>query len=121
MMEIRTPARPRWRLIVYLCAALAGVAAGLAIGLALRPVAVAVTSPAPRSAALPALGPVTRPVPERIPADARVVTVTPVFPFNSVPSREWPGSAVMITDPAKVARIAAVTGGPVAGGSAAGS
>jgi hypothetical protein len=121
MMEIRTAARPRWRLIVYLCAALAGVAAGLAIGLALRPVAVAVTSPAPMPAARPALVPVTRPVPGRIPADGRVVTVTPVFPLNTVPGREWPGSAYMITDPAKAARIAAVTGGPVAGRSPAGS
>ena len=95
-IAIRAAARPGRRRLVYLCAALAGVAAGLVIGLAAR-------------------------APGRIPPDARVVTVTPVFPFNSVPSREWPGSTVMITDPAKVARIAAVTGGPVAGGSAAGS
>jgi hypothetical protein len=36
MMDIRTPVRPVRRRIVYLCAALAGVAAGLAIGLAGR-------------------------------------------------------------------------------------
>jgi hypothetical protein len=62
--------------------------------------AVSVTSSAPT--------PAVRPAPGRIPADARVVTVIPVFPLNAVPSREWPGPAVTITDPAKVARIAAV-------------
>jgi hypothetical protein len=36
------------------------------------------------------------------------VTVTPVFPLNADTGREWPGPAVTITDPAKVARIVAV-------------
>jgi hypothetical protein len=36
MMDICMPVRPGRRPIVYLCAALAGVAAGLAIGLAAR-------------------------------------------------------------------------------------
>jgi len=36
MMDIRTPLRPGRRRIVYLCAALGGIAAGLAIGLAAR-------------------------------------------------------------------------------------
>jgi hypothetical protein len=100
MMDIRTAARPRWRRIVYLSAALAGVAAGLAIGLAFRPVPV----PAVRPATLP----IARPVPGRIPADARVVTVTQVLPFNASTSGERPGPAFTIIDPAKVTRIAAV-------------
>ena len=53
MMDILTAARPDRRRIVYLLAALAGVAAGLAIGLSVRATA------------------------RWIPADARVVTVTP--------------------------------------------
>jgi hypothetical protein len=84
MMAIRTAARPGRRRIAYLAAALAGVAAGLAIGLA-----------APG-------------VPSRIPADARVVTVTPVFDYGSGTSHETPDVAFTITDPAKVAQIAAV-------------
>jgi hypothetical protein len=55
MMDILAAARPDRRRTVYLLAALAGVAAGLAIGLAVRATA------------------------RWIPADARVVTVTPVF------------------------------------------
>jgi len=85
-IAIRAAARPGQRRLVYLCAALAGVAAGLVIGLAAR-------------------------VPGRIPADARVVTVTPVFGFGSGPSRGEPDSAFMITDPATVAKIAAVIDG----------
>ena len=85
-IAIRAAARPGQRRLVYLCAALAGVAAGLVIGLAAR-------------------------VPGRIPADARVVTVTPVFGFGSGPSRGEPDSAFMITDPATVAKIAAIIDG----------
>lgn len=84
MMDIRAAARPGRRRIVYLAAVLVGVAAGLAIGLAART------------------------IPSRIPADARVVTVTPVFGFDPGTSRDQPGSAFTITDPAKVAQIAAV-------------
>lgn len=83
MMEIHTAARPGWRRIVYLAAALAGVVAGLVIGLAVRA------------------------VPSRIPADARVVTVAPVFNFGSGPSSETPDATFTITDPAQVARIVA--------------
>src|SRR4029077_7041892 len=45
------------------------------------------------------------------PADARVVTVTPVFDFGSGPSRGKPDGAFTITDPATVAKIAAVIDG----------
>ena len=85
-IAIRAAARPGQRRLVYLCAAVAGVAAGLVIGLAAQ-------------------------VPGRIPADARVVTVTPVFDFGSGPGRGEPDHAVTITDPATVARIAAVIDG----------
>ena len=108
MMDILTAPRPDRRRIVYLLAALAGVAAGLAIGLAVRATA------------------------RWIPADARVVTVTPVFgvsPASALPhpaNWEKPGlrrqelyfgreekfdHAFAITDPATVARIAAVING----------
>jgi hypothetical protein len=108
MMDILASAGPDRRRIVYLLAALAGVAAGLAIGLAARATA------------------------RWIPADARVVTVTPVFgvsPASALPhpaSWEKPGlrreelyfsreetfdHAFTITDPATVARIAAVING----------
>jgi hypothetical protein len=51
---------------------------------------------------------------ERIPADARVVTVTPVFGLQPGSSRERLDPAFTVTDPAKVARIAsAVDGLPV--------
>ena len=75
MMDIAIRAAgPGRHRLVYLCAALAGVAAGLVIGLAAR-------------------------VPARIPADARVVTVTPVSDFDSGPSRGESDSAFTITDP----------------------
>jgi len=83
MMDTRVAARPGRSRFVYLVAALAGVAAGLAIGLATR-------------------------VPSRIPADARVVTVVPVFDFEPGTRRETPDPAFTITDPAKVAQIVAV-------------
>jgi len=85
-IAIRAAARPGRRRLVYLYAALAGVTAGLVIGLAAR-------------------------VPGRIPADARVVTVTPVFDNGSAPSRGDPGRAFTVTDPATVAQIAAVIDG----------
>jgi len=65
---------------------LAGVAAGLVIGLAAR-------------------------VPGRIPVDARVVTVTPVFGFGCGPSHGEPDDAFTITDPAAIAQITAVIDG----------
>ena len=88
MMDIalRAAARPGQRRLVYLCAALAGVTAGLVVGLAAQ-------------------------VPGRIPADARVVTVTPVFDFGSAPSRGEPDGAFTVTDPAAVAQIVAVIDG----------
>jgi hypothetical protein len=108
MMDILTAARPDRQRIVYLLAALAGVAAGLAIGLAARTTA------------------------RWIPADARVVTVTPGFGMNPASTLPHPASwekpglrreesyfsreekfdhAFTITDPATVARIAAVING----------
>ena len=81
-IAVRAAARPGPRRLVYLCAILAGVAAGLVTG-----------------------------VPGRIPADARVVTVTPVFDFGSGPSRGEPDGAFTITDRATVAKIAAVIDG----------
>ena len=85
-IAVRAAARPGPRRLVYLCAILAGVAAGLVIEFAAG-------------------------VPGRIPADAQVVTVTPVFDFGSGPSRGEPDSAFTITDPATVAKIAAVIDG----------
>jgi len=108
MMEIRAAAKPRWRRIAYLSAAFAGVATGLAIGLALHPVLRPAIHPIPGPTAGQLSGPSARQVPGRIPADARVLTVTPVLPFDPGTRQEWPGSAFAITDPAKVARIAAV-------------
>jgi hypothetical protein len=52
-----------------------------------------------------------RPAAERIPSDARVVTVTPVFGFYPDPRYERLDRAFTVTDPAKVARIAAVIDG----------
>jgi hypothetical protein len=83
---IRTATRPSRRRLVYLYAALAGVAAGLVIGLAAR-------------------------APGRIPADARMVTVTPVFDYGSGTGRGSPDDTFTITDPAAVAKIAAVIDG----------
>lgn len=86
-IAIRAALGPGRRRLVYLSAALAGVVAGLVIGPAAR-------------------------VPGPIPADARVVTVTPVFDYGSGPSRGQPGYyAFTVTDPATVARIAAVIDG----------
>jgi hypothetical protein len=86
MMDIRAAARPCWRCLVYLSTAAAGIAAGLAIGLTAHP------------------------VPTRIPPGAQVVTVTPVFGESPVPGprREKLDRAVTVTDPATVAKIAAV-------------
>jgi hypothetical protein len=105
MMDIFTAARPGRRRFVYLLAALAGVAAGLTIGLAVRATA------------------------RWIPADASVVTVTPVFGVSPASADPHPASwekpwlrrqelyfareerfdhAFTITHPATVARITAV-------------
>lgn len=108
MMDIRTAAGPRWRRIVYLSAALVGVAAGVAIGLAFSPVRGPAARPVTVPIALPVPVPAVRPGPVQIPADARVVTVTPLLPFTASTSGERPGPAFTITDPVKVARIAAV-------------
>jgi hypothetical protein len=85
-IAIRAAAGPGRRRLVYLCAILAGIAAGLVIGPAAR-------------------------VPGRIPADALVVTVTPVFDFGSGPNRSEPDGAFTIADPVTVAKIAAVIDG----------
>ena len=52
-----------------------------------------------------------RPVAERVPPAARVLTVTPVFGFNPAARAERLDRAFTVTDPAKVARIAAVVNG----------
>jgi hypothetical protein len=52
-----------------------------------------------------------RPAAERIPPDARVVTVTPVFGLQPDRKLEPLDPAFTVTDPAKVARIAAVIDG----------
>jgi hypothetical protein len=52
-----------------------------------------------------------RPVTERVPPAARVLTVTPVFGFNPAPRAERLDRAFTVTDPATVARIAAVVNG----------
>src|SRR5579871_738556 len=49
-----------------------------------------------------------RPAAERIPADARVVTITPVFGLQPVKRLERLDPVVTVTNPAKVAAIAAV-------------
>jgi hypothetical protein len=49
-----------------------------------------------------------RPAAERIPADARVVTITPVFGLQAVKRFERLDPAVTVTNPAKVTAIAAV-------------
>ena len=52
-----------------------------------------------------------RPAAERVPPDAAVVTVTPVFGFNPNPRAKRLDRAFTVTDPAKVARIVAVVNG----------
>ena len=52
-----------------------------------------------------------RPGAERVPPTARVLTVTPVFGFNPAPRAERLDRAFTVTDPAQVARIAAVVNG----------
>ena len=52
-----------------------------------------------------------RPAAERVPPDATTVTVTPVFGFNPNPRARRLDRAFTVTDPAKVARIAAVVNG----------
>ncbi len=52
-----------------------------------------------------------RPAAERIPADARAVTVTPVFGDQAGKARERLDRAVTVTDPAKVAGVAALIDG----------
>jgi hypothetical protein len=52
-----------------------------------------------------------RPVAERVPPAARVLTVTPVFGLNPDPRAERLDRAFTVTDPATVARIAAVVNG----------
>jgi hypothetical protein len=48
------------------------------------------------------------PVAERVPPAARVLTVTPVFGLNPDPRAERLDRAFTVTDPATVARVAAV-------------
>ncbi len=52
-----------------------------------------------------------RPAAERIPPDARAVTLAPVFGFGARKNLERLDPTVTVTDPAKVARIAAVIDG----------
>jgi hypothetical protein len=52
-----------------------------------------------------------RPVAERVPPTARVLTVTPVFGLNPGSRAERLDRAFTVTDPATVARIAAVVNG----------
>jgi hypothetical protein len=52
-----------------------------------------------------------RPGAERVPPTARVLTVTPVFGLNPDPRAERLDSAFTVTDPAQVARIAAIVNG----------
>jgi hypothetical protein len=52
-----------------------------------------------------------RPAAERVPPDAAVVTVTPVFGLYHAPRVERLDRSFTVTDPAKVARIAAVVNG----------
>jgi hypothetical protein len=52
-----------------------------------------------------------RPVAERVPPAARVLTVTPVFGLNPDPRAERLDRAFTVTDPATVARIAPVVNG----------
>jgi hypothetical protein len=52
-----------------------------------------------------------RPAAERVPPDATVITVTPVFGLNPNPRARRLDHAFTVTDPAKVARIVAVVNG----------
>jgi hypothetical protein len=52
-----------------------------------------------------------RPVAERVPPAARVLALTPVFGFSKDPRAERLDRAFTVTDPATVARIAAVVNG----------
>jgi hypothetical protein len=52
-----------------------------------------------------------RPAAERVPPDAAVVTVTPVFGLNPSPRAKRLDRAFTVTNPAKVARIVAVVNG----------
>jgi hypothetical protein len=90
MTSLLTGARISRRRILFLLTAIV-VAAGVAIGLAVW---------ASGSAAA-----------GTIPSGARVVTVTPVFGRDPNTSRHHLDHAFTITDPAKVARIAAVING----------
>ena len=92
MTSLVTGARISRRRIVFLLTAIV-VAAGAAIGLAVWP--------SGRAAA------------GTIPPGARVVTVTPVFGRDPSTGRHNLDRAFTITDPAKVARIAAIINGLV--------
>jgi hypothetical protein len=90
MTNLLTGARfSRRRIVFPLTAAVA--AAGVAIGLAVWPSGSAAAG--------------------TIPSSARVVTVTPVFGHDPNTSRHHLDHAFTITDPAKVARIAAIING----------
>jgi hypothetical protein len=52
-----------------------------------------------------------RPAAERIPADARVVTITPLFGYQADKKLERLDPVVTVTNPARVARIATVING----------
>ena len=90
MANLLTGARLSWRRIVFLLTVVA-VAAGVAFGLVAW------------SSAGAAAG--------TIPPGARVVTVTPVFGRDPNTGRHHLDHAFTITDPAKVARIAAIING----------
>jgi len=87
MTNILAAARPYRRRILYFFAGFACVAIGLAVWHAVQASA------------------------GRIPSDARVVTVTPVFGSDPDTSREKLDHAFTITDPAKVTSIVAVING----------
>ncbi len=90
MTNVLTGARLSRRRIVFLLTAFA-VAAGVAIGLAVWPSDGAAAG--------------------TIPSGARVVTVTPVFGHDPDTGRHHLDHAFTITDPARVARIAAIING----------
>jgi hypothetical protein len=90
MTSLFTGARLSRRRILFLLTAIVA-AAGVAIGLAVWPSGSAAAG--------------------TIPSGARVVTVTPVFGRDPNTSRHHLDHAFTITDPAKVARIAAIING----------